>query len=83
MLMPCRGVRIAGKDVALRSQSTCIITCTVGFARMAYGILMPFMRKAGQLLALGGLISIANGPIWGAISDRTGRKLSLMLNLDV
>lgn len=50
---------------------------------MAYGILMPFMRKAGQLMALGGLISIANGPIWGAISDRTGRKLSLMLNLDV
>lgn len=36
---------------------------------------------AGQLMAMGGLISIASGPVWGAISDRTGRKVSLMLTL--
>lgn len=34
---------------------------------------------AGTIMGIGGFISIFSGPIWGAISDRIGRKQSLKI----
>lgn len=36
---------------------------------------------AGKIMALGGLISIFSGPLWGAVSDKIGRKQSLLFTL--
>jgi len=36
---------------------------------------------AGQIMALGGLLSIFSGPLWGSVSDRIGRKKSLLFTL--
>lgn len=36
---------------------------------------------AGKIMALGGLMSILSGPLWGIISDRIGRKKSLLITL--
>lgn len=36
---------------------------------------------AGQIMALGGLMSIFSGPLWGTISDKIGRKKSLLITL--
>ncbi|WP_339163299.1 YbfB/YjiJ family MFS transporter [Siminovitchia sp. FSL W7-1587] len=38
-------------------------------------------HSAGQIMALGGLMSIVSGPLWGAISDKIGRKRALLINL--
>ncbi|XJZ26129.1 MFS transporter [Bacillota bacterium Lsc_1132] len=39
------------------------------------------VKAAGQLMALNGILSIFSGPIWGAISDRLGRRLSLTITM--
>lgn len=36
---------------------------------------------AGNIMAIGGLMSIFSGPLWGMISDQIGRKQSLMMTL--
>lgn len=36
---------------------------------------------AGQLIALNGILSIFSGPIWGMISDKIGRRPSLILTM--
>lgn len=36
---------------------------------------------AGQIMAIGGLMSIFSGPLWGSISDKIGRRKSLMITL--
>lgn len=38
---------------------------------------------AGQIMALGGLMSIFSGPIWGIVSDKIGRKQSLLITLSI
>ena len=37
--------------------------------------------SAGQIMAIGGLMSIFSGPLWGTISDRIGRKKLLIITL--
>lgn len=37
--------------------------------------------QAGQIMALGGIMSIFSGPLWGSISDKIGRKRSLLITL--
>lgn len=37
--------------------------------------------SAGQIMALGGVMSIVSGPLWGTISDRIGRRQSLLITL--
>ncbi|WP_413299238.1 MFS transporter [Bacillus sp. 1P10SD] len=39
------------------------------------------MKFAGQLMALNGILSIFSGPIWGFISDKIGRRTSLILTM--
>lgn len=36
---------------------------------------------AGQIMAIGGLMSIFSGPLWGMISDKIGRRKSLIITL--
>ncbi|MFC0273426.1 MFS transporter [Metabacillus herbersteinensis] len=38
---------------------------------------------AGQLIALNGILSIFSGPIWGFISDKIGRRSSLILTMGI
>lgn len=38
-------------------------------------------KFAGQLMALNGILSIFSGPIWGFISDKIGRRTSLILTM--
>ncbi|BCJ86852.1 MFS transporter [Effusibacillus dendaii] len=38
---------------------------------------------AGQIVALGGLISITSGPVWGYVSDKIGRRLALVVGLAI
>lgn len=38
---------------------------------------------AGKIMALGGLMSIFSGPLWGSISDRIGRKRALLITLSI
>lgn len=40
-------------------------------------------KVAGQLMALNGILSIFSGPIWGTVSDRLGRKTSLILTMAI
>lgn len=40
-------------------------------------------QLAGQLMALNGILSIFSGPIWGFISDRLGRRASLILTMSL
>ncbi|RID81726.1 MFS transporter [Peribacillus asahii] len=37
--------------------------------------------SAGTIMAFGGIMSIFSGPLWGTISDRIGRKKSLLITL--
>ncbi|USK70495.1 YbfB/YjiJ family MFS transporter [Peribacillus asahii] len=37
--------------------------------------------SAGRIMAFGGIMSIFSGPLWGTISDRIGRKKSLLITL--
>nr|pir transport protein homolog [imported] - Arthrobacter sp. (strain TE1826) [Arthrobacter sp.]BAA25927.1 transporter [Arthrobacter sp.] len=37
--------------------------------------------SAGQLMSLGSIMSIFSGPLWGAVSDKIGRKMSLLVTL--
>lgn len=37
--------------------------------------------QAGQIMALGGIMSIFSGPLWGSISDKIGRKRALLITL--
>lgn len=39
------------------------------------------IKIAGQLMAMNGILSIFSGPIWGAISDKIGRRISLNLTM--
>lgn len=39
------------------------------------------IKIAGQLMALNGILSIFSGPIWGAISDKLGRRISLNMTM--
>ena len=39
------------------------------------------IKFAGQLMALNGILSIFSGPIWGFISDKIGRRTSLILTM--
>lgn len=38
-------------------------------------------KFAGQLIAINGILSIFNGPIWGAVSDHIGRRMSLIITM--
>lgn len=38
-------------------------------------------KYAGQLMALNGILSIFSGPVWGSISDKIGRRTSLILTM--
>lgn len=40
-------------------------------------------KLAGQLIALNGILSIFSGPIWGFISDRIGRRFSLIFTMSL
>jgi MFS family permease len=40
-------------------------------------------KLAGQLMAINGILSIFSGPIWGLISDKVGRRLSLILTMSL
>ncbi|OLS36158.1 MFS transporter [Bacillus sp. MRMR6] len=40
-------------------------------------------KLAGQLIAINGILSIFSGPIWGTISDRVGRRTSLIITLSL
>ncbi|KIL73247.1 MFS transporter [Bacillus badius] len=61
----------------------------IGFAYLIpQSFLFSFMLEsdinryeAGQIMAAGGLLSIFSGPLWGTISDRVGRKKSLLTAL--
>ncbi|WP_223590416.1 MFS transporter [Neobacillus bataviensis] len=39
------------------------------------------VKFAGQLMSLNGILSIFSGPIWGFISDKIGRRTSLILTM--
>ncbi|MDQ1145833.1 MFS family permease [Bacillus sp. SORGH_AS 510] len=39
------------------------------------------IKFAGQLMAINGILSIFSGPIWGFISDKIGRRTSLILTM--
>lgn len=39
--------------------------------------------EAGKIMALGGLMSIFSGPLWGSVSDKIGRKKSLLITLSI
>lgn len=41
------------------------------------------MTQAGQLIALNGILSIFGGPLWGFISDKLGRKQSLIATMTI
>ncbi|MBA9028250.1 YbfB/YjiJ family MFS transporter [Peribacillus huizhouensis] len=66
-----------------------IIYGLIGFAYLIpQSFLFSFMLEAnldrysaGRIMALGGFISIFSGPIWGAVSDKIGRKKSLLITL--
>jgi MFS family permease len=66
-----------------------IIYGIVGFTFIIQSIfIMSFMiksgldsSKAGQLIAMNGIISIFSGPIWGFVSDRFGRHNSLIVTM--
>ncbi|KAB7705578.1 MFS transporter [Bacillus aerolatus] len=66
-----------------------IIYGLIGFAYLIpQSFLFSFILEAnidryaaGQIMALGGLMSIFSGPLWGTISDRIGRKKSLLITL--
>ena len=61
----------------------------IGFAYLIpQSFLFSFMLEshitrytAGQIMAFSGLLSIFSGPLWGTISDRIGRKKSLLITL--
>lgn len=38
---------------------------------------------AGQLMAINGILSIFCGPIWGVVSDKLGRRISLILTAGI
>lgn len=40
-------------------------------------------KLAGQLIALNGILSIFSGPIWGVISDKIGRRFSLIFTMSL
>ncbi|MDE5414507.1 MFS transporter [Alkalihalobacterium chitinilyticum] len=63
-----------------------------GIIGIAYIIQMLFIMSfmieygvsatlAGQLIALNGILSIFSGPIWGIVSDKLGRRKSLILTM--
>lgn len=69
-----------------------IIAIVYGLIGFAYLIPQSFMfsymlesniddYSAGQMMALGGMMSIFSGPLWGAVSDKIGRKKSLLITL--
>ncbi|KKB36653.1 MFS transporter [Bacillus thermotolerans] len=61
----------------------------IGFAYLIpQSFLFSFMLEsqisshtAGRIMAIGGLMSIFSGPLWGMISDKVGRKKSLLFTL--
>ena len=73
------------KDVLL----VAIIYGLIGFAYLIpQSFLFSFILEsridrfsAGQIMAIGGFMSIFSGPLWGTISDRIGRKKSLIMTL--
>lgn len=66
-----------------------VIYGSVGFAYLIpQSFLFSFILEsgltkyqAGQIMGLGGLMSILSGPLWGGVSDRIGRKPSLIWTL--
>lgn len=69
-----------------------LVACIYGLIGFAYLIPQNFLFSfileahinhylAGQIVALGGFMSIFSGPIWGMISDKIGRKKSLLITL--
>lgn len=66
-----------------------IIYGLIGFAYLIpQSFLFSFMLEAdvdrysaGKIMAFGGFMSIFSGPLWGTISDRIGRKKSLLITL--
>lgn len=39
--------------------------------------------EAGQIMAVSGIMAIFSGPLWGAVSDRIGRKSSMLFTLSI
>lgn len=79
------------RDVYLH-KGVLLVAIIYGFIGFAYLIPQSFLFSfileaninphiAGQIMALGGFMSIFSGPLWGAISDRIGRKISLLMTL--
>ncbi|WP_286886038.1 YbfB/YjiJ family MFS transporter [Aneurinibacillus sp. UBA3580] len=69
-----------------------LVAIIYGFIGFAYLIPQNFLfsfilearidrYSAGQIMALGGFMSIFSGPLWGTISDKIGRKKSLLITL--
>lgn len=72
----------------------CVLLVAIIYGLIGFAYLLPqsflfsFILEAkidrfvaGQIMALGGLMSIFSGPLWGMISDKIGRKKSLVITL--
>lgn len=79
------------KEVYLH-RSVLLVAIIYGLIGFAYLIPQSFLfsfileanikhSTAGQIMAIGGFMSIFSGPLWGAISDKIGRKKSLLITL--
>jgi MFS family permease len=79
------------KDI-YKNKDVINVSLIYGVVGVAYIVQMLFVMSfmiesgisvtvAGQLMALNGLLSIFTGPVWGHISDRIGRKKSLILTM--
>lgn len=77
-----------------KNRNVVIVGLIYGIIGVTYLIQMIFImsymlesglstKLAGQLIALNGILSIFSGPIWGFISDRAGRRLSLIFTMSL
>lgn len=77
-----------------RNPNVVIVEFIYGIIGITYLVQMIFImsfmlesglstKLAGQLIALNGILSIFSGPIWGNISDKIGRRSSLIITMSL